>query len=203
MINRNYFKYHISAFPQHQFEKIRWNTTAGNTTLASATYYEAPYTMNGPYDPDGAASATQPAGWVKLMAVYTKCFVRKARIRVDFMNVINTQHANLTVGIVITTNATSLGSLGAAIQPGLVVWRNLGDSPTCGSLTHDVDICKFLGIKNGTDAAGTYSNTGSANPSQIVVAHVFLYNHYGSTAIYGYNVTIDYDCDFYDPIPVT
>lgn len=202
-LKRNYFKYHISAFPQHEFETLRYSYTGTNQTLATQTYAEAQFAMNGPFDPDGGISATQPAGFQKLMAVYTKCLVRSAKIRIDFSNVVNAGvYANMMVGITLSTTSTTLASVPGAINPGLTTYKPLGNSPDTCTLTLDVDCMKFLGVQLGNEGSQFYATT-AANPSQGVFAHMWLFNQFGATAIYNFCVTIDYDCDFYDPIPVT
>lgn len=206
-LKKNYFKYHITAFPQHEYETLRWTYFPSNQTLATGTYAELPLYINGPYDPDGPVTATQPAGWTKLTNVYTKCFVRSAKVRVLFQNLpVAAQgysRANLVVGITITTNDTTLGSLTGAINPGLVQYTSLIGDPDSKVVEIDCDMKKFLGITSGIDAAGTYSCTSSSNPSQVVVAHVWLYNSASFTAAYNFCITVDFDCDFYDPLPVT
>lgn len=202
-LKKKWFKYHISAFPQHEFETIRYTyAPTVNQSLLTTVYAELPIVMNGPFDPD--ATAGQPAGWSKLMAVYTKCFVRAAKIRVDFQNVINGGvYANLMVGITITTNSTTLASVAGATQPGLEVHAPLGNAVDTKTLEIDVDIRKFLGIKNGQDGSTSFCCTTASNPAQIVVAHVWFYNSYGATALYNFCATVDFDCDFFDPVPVT
>jgi hypothetical protein len=206
-LKKKYFKYHITAFPQHEYETIRWTYFPSNQTLATGTYAELPLFINGPYDPDGSATATQPAGWGKLMAVYTKCFVRSAKVRVLFQNLpVAAQgysRANLIVGITITTNDTSLASVAGAVNPGLVEYTSLVGDPDQKVVEIDCDIKKFLGIQSGIDAAGNYACTTSSNPTQLVVAHVWLYNGASFTAAYNFCISVDFDCDFYDPLPVT
>lgn len=200
-LKKNYFKYHISAFPQHQYETIRFTSVTGTTALLANTYYEYPFVLNGVYDPDGGLSADQPAGFAKLMQVYTKCFVRAAKIRVTCFPVVAASYQPLVFGVTVTTNSTTLGSMRGAIQPGLNTYTGAMSEPKVIEL--DVDMRKFLGIKDGTDGQGAYNCTSAANPSQVVVGHVWVNNVGAVTMNWAWTVTVDFDCDFYDPVPVT
>jgi len=203
-LKKNYFKHHITAFPQHMTETIRYAFATTTQSLAASTYAEQPIILNGPYEPDAALTATQPAGFAKMMAVYTKCAVKAAKITITFQQANNGGvYGNLMVGCTITTNATSLGTFAGAVDPGLVSYAGLSGSPRTRVITMDCDIQKFLGVNNLKDAAGDYACTVSANPNQIVVAHIWLYNQYGATTLYNFAVVVDFVCDFYDPVPVT
>lgn len=203
--NPSYFKYHISAFPQKQYETLRYVYQGVPTTVAVTSMYDILLCLNGPYDPD-TITASSAAGWTKYMAVYTKALVRNARMKVIFSTsppTAATQNV-VTCGLSISTNYTAFTNVQAAIQSGLCVYNVLNANSDVRPLEIDVDCNKFLGIKNGQDAANDYACTPTANPAQLVVGHAWVYNPSSvQAASITYNIVIDYDCLFYDPIPVT
>lgn len=194
-----YLKEHISGFPQHERQTLRWANIVGNTSLTAGSYFDSPYILNGAFDPDFLAASTQPAGFAKYMAVYTKYFVKAARITVNFAN---QSSLPFVFGITVTTNTTTLTNFVGSIQPGLCNFTTLCGSPDNKTISESVDIEKFLDVKRGTSLYPNYAGDVGANPLQIVVAHVWGYDMNVSTGIiYAFNVIIDFDVDFYDPKP--
>jgi len=206
-LRSNWFKTHIGGFPQRMKETIRY-AYSNSSSVAFSTYAEPiVMVMNGTYDPDAALGGGQPAAFTKLMAVYTKCYVKAAKITVKYTPLPQTNNVvdsiPWLVGITITTNGTSLGGYQNAIQGGLVTWHQVMQSPDTITLTQSVDIGKFLSVDDIMDGSSFY-NTNAANPTQIVVAHGWVYNLSGGTSGYmQYSLTVDFECIFADPTLIT
>jgi hypothetical protein len=138
------------------------------TLTASATYAFQPWILNGAFAVHGGGSV--PAGFVKYMAFYQKAYVLGARIVVKLIN--STPTVNGVVGVAVTTNATSLAGSQFAIDNGMVQWDTIGANPDHRVFTESVDVAKFFNKRVVLDDPTLYS-TNAANPSQIIVAHVF------------------------------
>jgi len=175
---------------------------SSNVTATSGTYVEANVmNLNSAFDPNGGTSAAQPAGYVNLMQQYTKCFVLGARIKVKFVNTIDSSEiiACCLAGLTISTLGTSLGTYVAAMQAGLCDWDVIGTFPDHRVFMLSVDIAKFLDKPRVLDDPQLFS-TVSANPGQLVTAHFWLRPYFATTVlVYGFE--IEQDCIFTDPQP--
>jgi hypothetical protein len=171
-------------------------------TTAAGAYTEATnIVMNGPFAPAGGASAV---GYAKYMAFYSKSFVLASRIKVCGALNGATGFTNPNVlGVVITTNGTSLGGFGAAIANGMCDWTVMEFNPDRFTFNLGVDVGKFLNKPKVLDDPRLFG-TSSANPTDIIVAHVFLQPLSGTAAssvLFAFEV--EYDVVFTDPIPFT
>jgi len=176
-------------------------------SVATGGYTEATLYLNSAYNVDTASSAV---GYAKYMAFYSKCFVIGARIKTFITNAsgiaIGSAYAGAnptTVGIVVTTNITSLGSQTAAQENGFCRFHVLGNNPDTVQLSESVDVSRFLHKPRVLDDPQLFSTT-SAIPGQLVVAHLFAQAAATSTNTSVYmNVTVDLECVFTDPIVFT
>jgi len=205
-LKKGYFKSHAAGFPQRFTETVRSVKSVAEASLASNTYFEEPIILNGTFAPGTGVSLPQPAGFVKLMAVYTKCYVRSAKITVITTNSTNgvagtTTKAPLLCGITISTNGNTLTFYNVAIDCGLETHKVAAANPDTVTNVITVDIGKFLSVDDIMDGPDFY-NTAAANPNQIVVGHVWFYNAGATAVTYIHNVQVDFDCIFADPLPV-
>jgi len=197
---RRFLATHVAGTPQSVRRTV---VVAGSNqqTLTFATYGEYTQIMNSAYNGGGVA-----AGYAKLMAFYSKCFVLGARIRVDFALSDTSSGATNTeptvFGVTITTNSTTLGTITKAIEAGLCDWRELIQNPDSASLTLGVDIAKFLDKPQVLDDSQLFSTSG-ADPSQVVVAHIWAQNVSSISSVLFTTYLLEYDCVFTDPIPFT
>ncbi len=172
----------------------------GTTAVIGSTYNEATVIMNGAYQP---YASTSPAGYLKYMALYSKCFVLASRIRLRGPLIQTAGARGFVVGLTITTNTTSLASFPAAIENGLCRYAVVGVHPDRVNLTLGVDVKKFLHKPNVLDDPQLFS-TSTANPTQLVVCHFWTQALAGSpTATFDAVVEVELDVVFTDPIPFT
>lgn len=205
-IRPGYFKTHMGGFPQRFPETLRW-AYASNAPYAvvAGTYQEVGVVLaNSAYRPCAGLAATSAAGFAKWMAVYTKCYVKSARITVAVVNqftVANAIQPSITFGITGTTNSTTLGSYVQAIETGLVDSKMLGTGNDTGKVSWTVDIGKFLSRDDVTDTSDLYCQA-AADPAQLVTGHLWFYNNSATNANTNLNITVDLECIFVDPLPV-
>jgi hypothetical protein len=181
---------------------VRDLSIAGSATLnpvAAGGYSESTFSLNNAFSAAGGSSMD---GFAKYMAFYSKCFTLGARIRVS----INTLDANtypVVVGLVTTTNATSLGSAIAAIQNGICKWDQLFLNPDEKTFQTTLDVANFLHKPRVLDDPQLFA-TASASPTQLIVAHAFAQNNAptGTQALV-YTFEMVQKCVFTDPIPFT
>lgn len=200
---RNFFKSHMGGFPPRYTETLRYNTwSSGNVVVGTNTYTEPMVlVVNGPYDPEYSLGGGQPAAFAKLMAIYTKCYVKSAKITATVVNTLGVD-AGLQVGLTLTTFGSSIGDPNKASTCGFVDRQFLYHHPDTCVLTQTVDIGKFLS-RNVMDGSDTFATVG-ANPIQLVCAHLWAYC--ASTTVSGslqWNIILDMDCVFADPQPFT
>jgi len=208
VLKRSYQKTHVSGMPQSLRQAVTFAELVPFAGIGAASYIEAVYGMNCLYDPNLGAGTGQPASFARLMQVYTKAAVKAAKIRVTFSTMLTAISAvgipqAMIVGVTISTNGTTLGSFEGAVEPGLNNYGPISGSPASRTIELTVDCNKFLDITNNRDEVGQFNNSVSANPGQLVVAHVWMHNHSTAAGVYAQAIEIQYDVDFYDPVPVT
>jgi hypothetical protein len=161
---------------------------------------EGLFTLNGAYQPVGGSS---PAGYAKYMAFYSKAFVLGARIRLRGTGRALTTPGCYGVGVCVTTNATGLGSITAAIDNGMVDYRIMLSNPDHFDISQSVEVSKFLNKPRVLDDPQLFS-TNASNPVQVVVAHFFAQNIGTPSSIEVEAIAeIEMDVVFTDPIPFT
>jgi len=196
----DFSRLHISTVPQTQRQTLIW--TYATELTYTTTYAENAFLMNSPYDPDTAFGGTQPTGFAKMMAFYSKCFCIANRIRVTAVNTTNgTIVAPIAFGVTVSTNSTSLGSVAGAISNGLTTYDLIGTFPDHRKFEQTIDVGKFLNKPKVLDDPQLFC-TASANPSQIIVAHVWGQSMTPTTtSILALILESEYECIFTDPIP--
>lgn len=201
-LSRNYFKTHVGGAPQKFNTTLRFNWVSYFTNTYST--YQEPFVayMNSAYQPLSGTTTNYAAGYGKYITMYSKCVVKNAKIKFSVANQAGATNV-LFAGVTITTNTTSLGSMNLAITDGLVSWGSIAGSPDTKSFVLSVDCAKFFGVDDLIDGSQFYTTNG-AQPSQYMIAHPWFYNQngVGFNIQTQYNVTIDFDCTFYDPYPI-
>lgn len=200
-----YFKSHQTGFPQQYTEYIRCVNI--KTAAVAANSYVEPLDiiMNGAFRPENGA-ATVSTAYAKLMAVYSKCYVRQAKLTVQITTLNNVANGlpgiPLSGGVSIQTNTAGFGNFDTAVGGGLTTWKQWFQSPDTVTFTQTVDMRKFLGVDDLMDSAGTYGCTSLANPAQIVVGKVFAQNFTATAGTILLTWTLDMDCVFTDPLNI-
>jgi len=167
---------------------------------AAGAYATSLFVLNGPFIPNGGASAV---GFAKYMAFYSKCYVIGAAIRVHGVVIDNAATSGLACGLTVTTNNTSLASLNGAIANGMCDWTVVFNIPDRVTFNESVDVSKFLNKPRVLDDPQLFC-TSAANPTQVVIGHLWTQATSGATAIaFTAVVEILFDCVFTDPIPFT
>jgi hypothetical protein len=170
-------------------------------TTTTAGSYNEPFVvvLNSAYAGIVGASAT---GYSKYMQFYSKCFVVGARVRLWF-TVIGAASAPVMVGSVITTNSSTLGSLGLAVDNGLCRYKPLFSNPDTCSVEQTLDVSRFLHKPRVLDDPQLFS-TSSAGPTQTIVCHPFVNNdNVGASQVVSIFCEVVYKCVFTDPVPFT
>jgi hypothetical protein len=166
--------------------------------VAAGGYAETSAYLNSAYN----TLSTSLDGFSKYMAFYSKCFVVGAKIRVTF-TVLDANTYPVVVGVVTTTNNTSLGSASAAVQNGICKWDQLFLNPNSKTFTTSLDVANFLHKPRVLDDPQLFC-TASAVPGQYMVAHMFAQNNAPTgTQALTFSVEIVQKCVFTDPIPFT
>lgn len=199
---RNYLQSTIAGVAPSIRRTLAWSVGA---SVAMGGYLEhAIVLLNSPFDPDAALGGVSATGFAKYMALYSKCFVLAARAKVKYAvagAAGGTPVQPSTVGAVITTNSVSLGTVTAAINAGLVDYHVLNQHPDSGVLNLSVDVSKFVDKPIILDDPQFFC-TAAANPAQIIALHLFSADFAGVNSI-SFQVEVEYDCVFTDPIPFT
>lgn len=194
----------ISGFPQRQRRTLNFIGSA-QTALATTSYAETTYNLNGLFAP-ATGSGTQPVGYARYMAIYSKAYVVSCKWRLNVANCNNVggvpPPTAIVHGATVTTNTTTLGGTFQAIGSGLCQYACTGANPDSRQFQGTVNIAKFLGRKVVVDNQDMYSTT-AANPSQVVCLHVWGYNPGGTAANMAVFLTLEFDVIFTDPIPFT
>jgi hypothetical protein len=179
---------------------VRELVIAGSGTLnpvAAGGYTEFLTYLNSAYS---AAGGSNMDGFGKYMAFYSKCFTVGAKLRVTF-TVLDNNTYPVVVGVVTTTNSTSLGSAVAAIQNGICQWDQLFLNPNTRTFTTSLDVANFLHKPRVLDDPQLFA-TASAQPTQQILAHVFAQNNAPTgTQALTYTFELVEKCIFTDPIP--
>jgi hypothetical protein len=194
----------LLGLPQTRRLTLQW-WNADSFTMTEGIYAEQAAVLNSPYDPDPTLGGESAQGFAKNMAFYSKCFVTRARWRIDWNVLLSSGLAPNTaptfVGVTITTNTSSLSSAINAINNGLCEYRLLGQNPDTCKMEGVVDIGAFLNKPQVLDDPDLFC-TSSANPNQIVALHNWALGTSGNNTVY-YGVLLQFDCVFTDPIPFT
>lgn len=200
---RNSLSNNLSGVTQSLRRTLTYCLPFAHSATAS-TYQEAKVCLlNSPYDPTiGGSSA---AGYSAYMAFYSKCFCLGSRIKTRTINLSSDLTppyvSPISIGLTITTNATSIGNHTDAVENGLAVYELSNLNPDRTHLQNSVDVAKFLDKPYVLDDAQLFCTT-SASPGQVVCAHFWTYNHRAAGTTQCYTVLeIEYDCIFTDPIP--
>jgi len=200
-----YLSHKLLGLPQTRRLTLQW-WNADSLSLTEGIYQEQSAVVNSPYDPDPTLGGESAQGFAKNMAFYSKCFVTRARWRVDW-NVLLTSSglapnvAPTFVGVTITTNTSGLSSAINAINNGLCEYRLLGQNPDTCKMEGVVDIGAFLNKPQVLDDPDLFC-TSSANPNQIVALHTWALGTSANNTVY-FGLLLQFDCVFTDPIPFT
>jgi hypothetical protein len=193
----------IQGLKQTQRLTLQW-FNSGSFSQTEGIYIEQAAVLNNPYDPDPTLGGESAQGYAKWMAFYSKCFVIRARWRVDFANLLSTSGeapavAPNFVGATVTTSSSSLTSATNAINNGLTQYRLLAQNPDTCRFEGILDVGKFLNKPQILDDGELFS-TSSAGPSQVVCLHTWAANTSANgTTLFG--LLVEFDCIFTDPIP--
>lgn len=209
-----YFKSHQAAFPQRFTETMRVVlSNPNNYSRLPGTFGDSfVVACNGLVPP--FAGGPVPAGFAKLMAVYTKYVVKNCKVRWEVVNLQNTSDVIITTqpvlpmaftaGISIKTNNLAPIDLYEACSGGLETHKLIGSNPSTVTLEQSVSMEKFLNVDDLTDGT-EYNGTIATNPQEQVYAHCWIDNRNIQTldtVWYSWTVAIDYECIFYDPAPI-
>jgi len=185
---------------------LPWAVVPTYSTTPAGTFLELDQIiMNSPYDPDASLGGLSASGFAKYMAFYSKCFCMGARVKVYIANcgvggVITPTSVGL-FGLTINTNTAVIGAAVTAIETGFCDYGLLSNSPSQRTLTLGVDIGKFLDKPDVLDDPQLFC-TASANPSQLIVAHLWMSNYGVATTLSSaWSAEVEFDCVFTDPIP--
>ena len=206
-LSPTYLRNHIAGIAQRQRVPLVWTAPIVATTIAALTFTDLQVvTLNGAYQPCSTLSATSPAEFAKLMAIFTKCYVMQAKVtyRITSVcsNVANAQDPIILVTSSIQTTAGALTTYAQATQGGLSKTQRTTNGFTA-FITQTIDIAKYMGMSSSTLVGDTeYACTSGANPSQIVCSHLCLNNLTNAAAIYGGDVEVVLDCMFCDPTTI-
>lgn len=197
-LSRGYFRSHQAAFPQQYNEILRDYQQKTITPAAGTFSVPTILAVNNPYDV--AVGFNQPSGWSKLMAIYTKCYVKSAKVTMMFTNETSSTlgSAPSLQGLCITTLQAPVGSASLAIQGGLETHKQCNRSPDTIEMSLSVDIGKYLSVDNVMDGDQLFC-TDAAGPQQVVYIQHWCFNNGGIAGSYLVHYIIDYDCVFSDP----
>jgi len=203
---RNYLSRNVAGVHQKLKETLTWVAFGSASTGPSSFYDQYTIILNGPYSPDASIFGTSATGFAKYMAFYSKCYVHGARVKVRMASLSESgtviYDTPLITGVTITTNSTALTSVPQAIQTGLCMYEVGCSNPDRYKFEQSVDIAKFVGIDDIMDNS-QYFCTSSANPTQIIAAHVWTYGAGGGTVTSTVVLEVEFDVTFTDPIPFT
>jgi hypothetical protein len=199
-----YFKSHTSGFPSKFTESLRLTSTSITTTSVAAQAFVvlSQPIMNTAF---GALAGSNCAGFNKLMAVYTKCYVTNASLVMRITNIPTgtlDQITPMLCGITLaTTNATLTTPLNA-MDAGLVSYKQIGNNPDTAVITMTVNTSKFMSVDDIMEGPQFYC-TSSAVPAQLIYANCWIQNmaNAGGQVTYMFDFTAT--CVFADPLPVT
>jgi len=197
-LSAGYFRSHQAAFPQRYNEILRDYQQKTITPGAGTFTVPTILAVNNPYDV--AVGFSQPSGWAKLMAIYTKCYVKSAKVTCMVTNETSSTlgSAPSLQGLSITTLQAPVGSASLAIQGGLETHAQVNKSPDIITMTLSVDIGKYLTVDNVLDGDQLFC-TDAAGPQQVVYIQHWCFNNGGIAGSYLIHYIIDYDCIFSDP----
>jgi hypothetical protein len=164
---------------------------------AAGIYAETSVILNGLFN---VYTGGSPVGFAKYMAFYSKAFVLGARITVRGVSFVTTAPA--VCGVTVTTNSTSLGSYTAAIDNGMCDWTLAYANPDRVTFNESVEISKFLYKPKVLDDPQLF-NTSAANPTQLVVAHLWSQSLTATAVTLYFVFEVEQDVVFTDPIPFT
>jgi len=207
-IPRNYLSTHVAGVAPHIRRTLSWSYNYGISLVNNAVFTEyVTIVLNSPYDPDAALGGLSATGFAKYMALYSKCFTHSAKVTTKYAlsgaSYGGVSPAVAILGQTITTFSASLLSTVAAINAGLCDYNIHNQSLDQGTLHSAVDIARFVDKPNILDDPEFFC-TSSANPTQIVVLHLWAVvpsNLF--TCNVNYVINVDFDCTFTDPIPFT
>jgi len=190
----------LLGLAQSQRRTLCLVSAASFATGAGTTYQEAQFILNGVFN---VVSGQQPVGFAKYMAFYSKAFVLGAHAHVRGAGRAITTQAVYSIGCNVSTNSTPFASTQAAIENGMVDYRVCLTNPDRFDLSNAVDVAKFLNKPRILDDPQLFS-TSAANPTQLVVLHVFGQNIGTPSSVdVEYLVEMEFDVVFTDPIPFT
>lgn len=165
------------------------------------------YKLNSPYDPDHTGVGSQPAGFDQWMALYNKCTVIGAKIK---LTALSTNSSSITgravFGMYMRNNASVAGTVNDALVKSRATWRALsaiGGGPATGFTMLKWSARKFWGIprKDSLIGRSEYNCTASADPNTIayLVAFACGPNESADPDPVDMMITIDYICVFTEP----
>lgn len=162
------------------------------------------YTFRGNslFDPDYTSTGHQPYYYDQLSAIYSRYRVFSSRIRAAAMNNVGTSPVQITV-----VPASEVVALGLTTHPleyprakGAKLLGVAGYQTTV--VTHSATTQAILGLRNKQILDEDFSALTGANPVSIWYWMVSAYDVQAANVSVGVQVTIEYECEFYDRITI-
>ncbi len=172
------------------------------TTLAGS---QAVYRLNSIFDPDASVGGHQPYGYDQMAALYNRYRVLKARWHIEFGT--STQTYNIVVvpvnGSLATaiTNDTTFET--ACEMPFARTYTQGGSGAPTTVAVGGMALNKLNGVTT-TEYLGDdrFEAQIGANPAEVMQLYVGIFNPTGSTVVPFISLTLSYDVDLHDPLPL-
>jgi hypothetical protein len=206
-IPRNFLSTTVSGVSPSIRRTLTW-VYNGFSTITAGLYAEPLVcVLNSPFDPDNAVGGTSAQGFAKYMALYSKCFVLSARVRIRYVLAGVTASggpptSSSHVGATITTNNTALSSVVNAVEQGLCQYDVHNCNPDRGEIVLAVNVSKFVNKPDILDDPQFFC-TASANPSQLICLHFWNIATLATNVSMTWIIEVEFDSVFTDPIPFT
>lgn len=188
----------LLGLAQTQRRTLSISGNFGMSSVAGA-YAETVIPMNDCFSAFGGTSAT---GYSKYMAFYTRCFVLGSRVIVKSVYQPGTTTSAATVGVAVSSLASSFASANSAIEAGMCQWDEVGNTPDRLHYTVSVEVSKFLNVPVVLSNPALAS-TSAASPTTLIDAHLFIDNAAATTGTLITQFETLFDVVFTDPIPFT
>lgn len=193
----------IGFLDPHKYVRLKYDDVFIGT-LATVTAQNQIMRLNSIFDPDLTGTGHQPYGYDQLSALYNRYRVLKTSWKISF----HSENVGFFICVIPTngnlaTAVTNLASFTAACEVPYATTRIQGNGANSVVMINSIELNKLNGtLKVEYLADDRFEAQIGANPSELLILNICVFNSSGSTLSLDYSVEIEYFVDLHDPILV-
>ncbi len=191
---------HLTFFDPHKYITLRYVEEFSNSILTSAGAQQT-MNLNSLFDPNRTGSGHQPMGFDTVASLYNRYRVLKVRVTVKFIASANYMIVVIPLNGLLVSSIADQATYQTACEQRMAQKRDLSSGGPSTTVKMNPSLDKVNGcLKVEYLADDRFEAAVGSSPTEIITLSIGLFNPTGATIVPYYSVTMDFLCDFHDPI---